>query len=530
MDTQQLVAYIEELQVMVDIIEHAENIIFAKDIDGKYTLANNSSIRYFGKRKEDIIGKNDVEIFGEQEGNWNMAIDKQILVSGQKRAFEKHVKRNDIDVYFYVVKDLVKDKIGRVVGITGVVIDITQYKLEQQDIYMEHERTKQLELTNRLRSNFMANISHNLRTPLMGILGAAVMNVDVQGLPSDIKKDLELFRYSAELLLNIVDEMTAYGPLLEGEIKVTNRPFYISTIVRFMEELFGYIAKEQGFKFTVVFNQEIEPEPTRTLVLGDMQRIIQALNKMLMMTTRFASINDNLVLNIDEVPSTETGWVDITFKVSSSSIIPEIVQERMFDILPNEPERDIFEHSNSLGLETYISRKIIESLNGTLLYKVDDNQMGYFIAKLSLKETATREAIMDTTNNKKILVADDNVINQHVLLRMMTILGAKETVIVNDGLEALDAFKKAIDDNAPFDFVFMDIMMPRMNGIESTKNIRLVEQANNITKTPIFAVTAFVTDEDRLACYDAGMTGFLGKPVTQNVLLDTILNFNTASN
>jgi PAS domain S-box-containing protein len=89
--SQELLEYINELQIISDIIEHAENIIFAKDTNGRYTIANVSSRRYFGKSKEEVIGKTDLEIFDSEEAVKNMEIDHEILATGKRKAFEKHV-------------------------------------------------------------------------------------------------------------------------------------------------------------------------------------------------------------------------------------------------------------------------------------------------------------------------------------------------------------------------------------------------------------------------------------------------------
>lgn len=553
-----LLNYIDDLKIVNDIIENADNIIFAKDINGKYTVANNAALKqYFEKSKQDVIGKTDLEIFPEAEARFNMDIDAQIKSTGNRKSFEKLVKRGDDNIYYYVVKNLVTDnRFGQTIGISGVVTDITDYKREQEAIFVEREKTSSLEYSNRIKSKFLNNISHNLRTPLMGIQGALIMDVEIKGLPFEIKKDLELFKYSAEMLLNIVDEMTAYSSLLESEITFKKKPTSLSTLVRFFDELFTHIGSEKGVSYYSTFDNK-----GYGMVQGDMQRLIQLFNKLLMMTVRFTPRDGSFSLHVVQ-EALDDGTIDVNFWVCSSGVIPEEVRGRMYDINSETPERDMLEHSSSLGLEAFISKRLVDAHGGTITYNSDisnDTKLNDLFIRNKSKRVLT-EAMSQSNNltfenrdqetmkggafhvnikfqhaiqqdnfkiekkELKILIADDNHVNQTVLKRMMSSFGKDEIFIADDGQIAYDKFVEAYEAGIPFDIVFMDIQMPQLNGIESTKLIRTYERNHKYEPKPILALTAFVSEEDRNECYSVGMTGFLGKPVTRNMLLDTLFS------
>jgi CheY-like chemotaxis protein len=206
------------------------------------------------------------------------------------------------------------------------------------------------------------------------------------------------------------------------------------------------------------------------------------------------------------------------------------------------PERDMLEHAESLGLEAYIAKRIVDAHQGIIEYfpsmdaliassVVDINCIpqskefsGCFYVNLTFDKSVQQDVPNSQTHNFKILIADDNHVNQLVLRKMFSGLGNDTIEIAQDGLEAYQKYVQAHEKKEPFDIVFMDIQMPRMNGIEATRKLRQFEKINDIEEKPILALTAFISEDDRNECYAAGMSGFLGKPVTKTILLDTLFS------
>lgn len=514
-----LVSYINELQIIVDIIEHAENIIFAKDLTGIYTIANRASITYFGvESREQVIGKRDADFLPENEAQFNVEMDKEVLQTEQKKGYEKtRVTSSGIEQTYYVVKDVVRNKLGTVVGISGVVVDISEYKREQLELFKQRELTERLEAANRTKLNFIKNLSHNLRTPLMGIIGASVMNVDLEQF-GPYKKDLEIFKYSSQLLLNIVNEIIDMESFISEDIKLKNSSFRLKSLITFVDKLFQDISKEQGINFTCTCDElcgEIS-------IVSDLQRFIQLVNKLFMLCLRNTPRGKNIYVGFECRDCRDNERVCILLKVGSSVIISGDVKKRLFQAEYKEDEKFVMEHATSLGLETFVAKKITDAFGAELLYKEDDRG-GWFEARLEFprgrKEmTLTPASLQDL----KVLVVDDNIINQKVLARMLERLRVRDVVVASDGLEAFNLYKE----NRDFDLIFMDIQMPVMNGIEATKAIRKYERDNDVGRVKILAITAFVTDEDKAECFEAGMDSFVGKPLTESVLLDTIVSMH----
>lgn len=519
-----LLAFLNELQVINDIIEHSENIIFAKDLDGRYTLANDASIKYFEKTKDEVIGKTDNEILLPAEADYNHKMDRLVMETGKKQSYEKErILDNGKVRYYYVSKVPVKDKLGRIVGISGTVIDITDYKHEQQELAAERERIQNLEIANRVKQNFIKNISHNLRTPLMGILGASVMNVEEFDQFKMYTKDLELFKYSAELLLNIVDEMIEMEDLLSGNIKLVKKPFKLFTLIRFIDGLFNHICKENG----VLFQSDIAGVDQQNVVLeGDFNKLLQMITKVLIYTLRFTSHGSKITVTFRSTfiaPNIVQLFCTIH---TSGSAIPEIVSNRMFLPHTETDERDVLEHANAIGLEMFVVKRLMDAFKGHVSYKaVEDGGTFHLDTLFHVAKVSPAGEPMHDLSDLKVLIADDNKVNQLVLKKMVSRLNITDITIVDNGKKAVDSYISSLE-SEPFKLILMDIQMPEMNGIDATRSIRRHEKDNDLPQVKILAVTAFVTEQDKEECYQAGMDGFLGKPVTQSILADVIVDIH----
>jgi PAS domain S-box-containing protein len=503
------------LQILDNLIEHAEDGIFVKDLNGRYIIANDATVRFFHfKDKNSLIGKTDRDLLDNDQATYHESFDKIVLGKKVKRIYEYYDTQTGS--YYLISKDVTKNKSNDIIGITGFIVDITDYRQEQEKLAREKERSSGLQLSNQLKSKFLSNLSHNLRTPLMGIMGAAFINET--DIPPKFHKELELFKYSAELLLNVVNDIIDYAPLIHQKIQIVPKTFYASTFIYFLKEIVAGICREQGTDYEFIIDESQFPR----MLIGDYQKLSHVLNKLILISLTDIPHTGYLQIKLElESRSNETAM--LTCQIFSSRIISEEVAERLFLFFTDIHERDLLEHESSLGLDMYIAHKIVLAMNGELKFKhVEDGSM--FSVQIPFKTIQTEPAKHVQQFKMKIIVAEDNRINQMVLRRMLDKLGCS-VFFANNGKICVDEYKRNKDHQVeqPYDLIFMDVQMPVMNGIDATREIRAMEKKYDWDSIRIMAITAFVTEQDRQDCFEAGMDGFLSKPVTPAMLTNSLL-------
>lgn len=501
--------------------------IFTKDLNGLFTFVNKMAAdQYFKKSCDEIIGKNDFDLFPFEEAVFNTKMDVEVFTTNKAQSYEKP-RYEETDIFYYIIKDILKDTKQNVIGISGVVIDITKYKHEQQHLT---EQKKNLEIANQIKANFIDNLSHNLRTPLVGLLGdASLLNIadndPVFIRYPHLKQDIKLYRYSAELLLNIVSEIIDYDTFSSNKISVNKKPFKCIDLLHLMETLFSSICKEQDVLFSLKYNDIC----IDLIINNDLQRLVLMFHKIVTVYLRFCSMGSRLNISLTaNFLNDNKQHVNFECEIKSNIMLSKKIYSRLFKGYSdfNERERDILEHANTLGLEIQIANNIAVALNGTLQY-MNEIDCGIFKFE-SIMEISNKNLLTTDTKNLSdlcILIADDNKINLIVLKKLLQKLQTGQIITCENGFEAFQIYKSYRLTGKNINVILMDLQMPVMDGIQSTIKIREFEKEHSLSPVTIIALTAFVTDQDRYDCFNAGMNAFLGKPVTQTIILENILSF-----
>tara|TARA_B100001063_G_scaffold247086_1_gene290091 strand:+ start:4 stop:2271 length:2268 start_codon:yes stop_codon:yes gene_type:complete len=409
---------------------------------------------------------------------------------------------NDMDVE--LDKSKYQDEVADMIGAVKVFKDNTQ-KL----IASESELKRAIgnaQSANKAKSIFLARMSHELRTPLNAILGFSNLLSKSKNINSNEKDNLQTIRKSANYLLNIINEILELSKIEAGKIEIVPKAIDFYETIKEIEALFLFRSKAKGLKFNIKYDDNLPKYITL-----DEQRLKQILINLLSNALKFTKKGE---INLYIYESMNK----LFFEVSDMGI--GIKQEDLKKIFkPFEQIKQEDYNKNGTGLGLSITSELVSLMGGTIYAKSQEGVGSKFYFSVDYKNTTKdlikiikdKNLIVGIKNKeftKTVLVVDDIIENRKLLVELLHYYGIK-TYEARDGLEALDIYKKE-----NIDLIFMDILMPKLDGIEVIKRIRIKDN-----KIPIVVVSANVFNEDKKNAFDNGANDFMTKPIEEGELL-----------
>jgi signal transduction histidine kinase/CheY-like chemotaxis protein/streptogramin lyase len=379
------------------------------------------------------------------------------------------------------------------------------------------------EEANRLKSEFLANMSHEIRTPMNGVLGMLQL-MGKTPLNEEQQTYVHVARSSAESLLGLLNEVLDLSKAESGHIEVEHVPFQPREILNQVLALMEGMAQSKGILLTGTCDANV-PEQ----ILGDPMRLRQVLTNL---TNNAVKFTDSGFVRI-EVHCREA---HVNFSVEDSGIgIAADKLDLIFEAF-RQADGSTTRRFGGTGLGLAISKRLVEIMGGDLAVESTLGLGSRFYFALPLATPRRSGHALQTVGAQtkqppatsvlpplRILLAEDNRVNQMVVLRMLE-RGGHTVLLATDGATAAEMALKE-----PLDAVLMDVHMPILDGVRATLRIREAEAATG-RRLPIAALTAGVLNEERERCMAAGMDAFLAKPIQEEALLATLAELVTPSN
>ena len=398
-------------------------------------------------------------------------------------------------------------------------------QLQQQREELEHrvdkrteelnEAMKRAETANKAKSEFLANMSHEIRTPLSAVIGITEL-LSNERISPKIKDYIQTMRSASNSLLGIINDILDFSKIEAGKLELENRPFNLNQILDDQISVFRESARQKNIDLRLSISSN-----TPANLNGDALRLGQILSNLISNALKFTEQGEVTIST--ELINKEDSNVWIKFIVTDSGI--GISQEHihtLFDSFTQADSSTSRKYGGS-GLGLAISHSLVELMSGSFSVTSlpSEGSSFAFTAKFMMEDGALLQPTLETVqkrdlNDISILLVDDNLINQKIMAKLLEAEGFKIS-LASSGRQAIDMIQ-----NQTFSLVLMDMQMPELSGIDTTKILR---EEMGMTDLPIIALTANVMKEDMDMCFAVGMNDFLSKPIDAEKVKEVIFKW-----
>ena len=493
------------------LTDNAADAIYLFDTLGGIVDANPEAERQTGYTRHELLAMRvqdlDVALLASGVG----ALQARLKESGTVTMEGRH-RRKDGSVFPVESRLALLDSGGKPL-LLCLARDVTTRKRTED---LLHKAKEAAEAASRAKSEFLANMSHEVRTPLNGIMGMLQLMDRGQMGPEDAEY-LDVALGAGQRLTNLLGDILDLSRVEAGRMPLVQEPFDLRELLHDMTQLFTPAALQAGLGFEVGLDASVP-----VLLQGDSLRLRQVLFNLVGNGIKFTE-KGGVTVRVTSSPQDAAGSYMLHFAVSDTGVgIPEDQQLRIFDPFTQVDGSSTRRHQGA-GLGLTIARKLAEGMGGTITLQSKPGAGTAFTASIPFAAAegaspAPRTGMVTACPvvTLRVLVAEDDRVNQMTTERLLQRAGCKVTVAAN-GVEALEALL-----HDTYDLVLMDIQMPVMDGMEATERLRSDPAYATHAAVPVVALTAHVMAGDRERFLACGMDDFLGKPVSVDALMGVL--------
>lgn len=505
--------YAEDVEIVINnLISNVPNIsIYWKDANGIYLGCNQYVVQMAGlKSTSDIVGKTDHELPWKDVAEITSQYDQEVIRTGQAKILEETgVLADGKQIWLLSSKLPMKDKLGNNIGVMGIAVDITERKLMEAQL-IESQAKEQI---NQVKSEFIANMSHDLRTPLVAICGIAeVLQFDQEIAGTERQQLADDLGKSGEVLLNIIEGILDYSKINAGKFPVTSDTF---DLLHNIENIIGMLsesANKKGVRLIMHYDLECP-----RFIIGDLHRTSRVIANLMSNALKF----------------TDSGHIKISIKALAQNKQETVIEFKVEDTgigIPKEKLVDIFERFSrvdpsykgryqGVGLGLSIVKQFVESMDGEITVDSEIGSGATFTCCIpyQLPEVATYQskwqAHFSTVN---VLVIDDYVERGQ---QIVATISDKQAVLVSS-TDALSYLSDSVKQEKYFQIIIVDDEITAMSAMQMATEIRGHQQLSN--SLLLLLSKGEIVTSDLEIMRKSGFKEYLAKPVQATELLGTL--------
>ncbi len=443
------------------------------------------------------------------------------VLTGQEWRFLEHAAWVLFEDAFLVVSIIQGQKDMRRIATTSIELKDLQQGLQRKVEERTSEYLKAKEVAEEaleVKAKFLANMSHEIRTPMNAVLSCTSLLQDNLKNSENIEL-VSILKKSGDNLLNIIDDILDFSKMEAGVLKLEFKRIDIEEIVKDVFHLMSGKASLLGININYKNTSSSIP-----LLMGDEYRLKQVLINLVNNALKFSSKKVDILYESKKI----NGFFEVSISVIDDGIgISNKNQEVLFKEF-SQVDASTTRKFGGTGLGLSICKGIVDTMGGEIGLQSEEGKGACFYFKVKLKPAPINESLKEPETSLidenfaqkhplKILLAEDNQVNQVVAKKLLSKLGY-QIDIVNNGKEAIEKIEEL-----HYDVILMDQHMPEMDGVEATIAIR----KKKIKQPYIIAVTASVLEEDKQKCFQAGMDHFIEKPIKLNYLAKILNSLNS---